>query len=116
VYAVYNGFSRRWVQDGGIGHVFETSDGGGTWTDISGNLPDAPSDDLLVANGQLVLATDIGVFIAPAGGGAATSWSRFGTGLPNASTNDLALTSDGRTIIAATHGRGLWSIAAPAPS
>ena len=64
VYAVYNGFSRRWVQGGGIGHVFETTDGGGTWTDVSGNLPDAPSDDLLVVNGQLVLATDIGVFIA----------------------------------------------------
>jgi len=93
--------------------VFETTDGGGTWTDISGNLPDAPSDDLLVVNGQLVLATDIGVFIAAAGGGAATAWSRFGTGLPNASTNDLSLTSDGGTIIAATHGRGLWSIAAP---
>ena len=30
VYAVYNGFSRRWVQGGGIGHVFETTDGGGT--------------------------------------------------------------------------------------
>ena len=112
VYAVYNGFSRRWVQGGGIGHVFETTDGGGTWTDISGNLPDAPSDDLLVVDSELVLATDIGVFIAAAGGGAGTAWSRFGTGLPNASTNDLSLTSDGGTIIAATHGRGLWSIAA----
>lgn len=113
VYAVYNGFSRRWVTDGGIGHVFESFDGGDNWTDISGNLPDAPSDDLLLVNGQLVLATDIGVFIASAGGGTSTSWSRFGTGLPNASTNDLTLTSDGGTIIAATHGRGLWSIAAP---
>src|SRR4029450_9716781 len=112
VYAVYNGFSRRWVQGGGVGHVFETTDGGGTWTDLSGNLPDAPSDDLLVVNGKLVLATDIGVFIASAGGGAATSGSRFGAGRPKASTNDLSLTSDGGTIIAATHGRGLWSIAA----
>jgi hypothetical protein len=113
VYAVYNGFSRRWVEDGGIGHVFESADGGDTWTDISGNLPDAPSDDLLLVNGRLVLATDIGVFIAPAGGGSSTTWSRFGTGLPNASTNDLALSPAGDYIVAATHGRGLWRIPAP---
>jgi photosystem II stability/assembly factor-like uncharacterized protein len=113
VYAVYNGFSRRWVQGGGIGHVFESTDGGDTWTDISGDLPDAPSDDLLAVGGHLVLATDIGVFVADAGLGAATAWSRFGTGLPNASTNDLALSPDGDYIVAATHGRGLWMIDTP---
>lgn len=117
VYAVYNGFSRRWVDgNAGDGHVFESTDGGATWTNVSGNLPDAPATDLLLVNGQLVVATDIGVFTAPAGGGTTTSWSRFGSGLPNASTNDLSLTSDGATITAATHGRGLWTIAAPAAS
>lgn len=114
VFAVYNGFSRRWVTDGGIGHVFESADGGATWTDDSGNLPDAPSDDLLLVNGNLVLATDLGVFVAAAGQGEATTWSRFGTGLPNASTNDLALSPDGSYIVAATHGRGLWRIDSPA--
>ncbi len=44
---------------GGFGHVFETTDGGATWTDVSGNLPDAPGDDLLLVGGRLVLATDI---------------------------------------------------------
>jgi hypothetical protein len=33
--------------------------------------------------------------------------------LPNASTNDLTVTPDGSAIVAATHGRGLWQIAAP---
>jgi photosystem II stability/assembly factor-like uncharacterized protein len=113
VFAVYNGFSRRWVTNGGIGHVFESTDGGATWTDVSGNLPDAPSDDLLLVNGHLVLATDLGVFVADAGDGAATTWSRFGSGLPNASTNDLALSPEGSYIVAGTHGRGLWRIASP---
>lgn len=81
--------------------------------DVSGNLPDAPGDDLLLVGGQLVLATDIGVFTAGAGQGASTTWSRLGTGLPNASVNDLALSSDGGSIIAGTHGRGLWTIPAP---
>jgi photosystem II stability/assembly factor-like uncharacterized protein len=113
VYAVFNGFSRRWVIGAGTGHVFESTNGGSSWTDISGNLPDAPSDDLVLVNGKLVLATDLGVFVASAGQGTATTWSRFGSGLPNASTNDLTLTPDGKSIVAATHGRGLWQIATP---
>jgi hypothetical protein len=59
-----------------------------------------------------VVATDIGVFIATAGQGANTTWSRFGT-LPNSSVNDLQLSPDGSYLIAATHGRGLWKIATP---
>jgi hypothetical protein len=113
VYAVFNGFSRRWTNDGGFGHVFETSNGGATWTDISGNLPDAPGDDLVLVNGKLVLATDIGVFTATAGQGTGTAWSRFGTGLPNSSVNDLAPGSSGGYLIGATHGRGLWTIPTP---
>jgi hypothetical protein len=116
VYVVFNGFSRRWTNDAsaGDGHVYESSDAGVTWTNISGNSPDAPGDDLvLTSSGKLVLATDIGVFVAPAGQGAATAWSRLGGNLPNASTNDVALSPDGSYLIAATHGRGLWKIATP---
>ena len=40
VYAVFNGYSRRWIPGGGVGHVFESWNGGASWTDISGNLPD----------------------------------------------------------------------------
>ncbi|HEY3004921.1 MAG TPA: hypothetical protein VGJ44_21410 [Kribbellaceae bacterium] len=119
-YVVFNGFSRRWTGtfSAGEGHVFETTNGGQTWTDISGSgataLPDAPGDDLvLTASGKLVVGTDIGVFIAGAGQGAGTTWSSFGTGLPHASTNDLQLSPDGDYIIAATHGRGLWTIPTP---
>lgn len=112
VYAVFGGFSRHWVPNAGVGHVFETRDGGETWTDISGNLPDAPADDLLIVNGKLVLATDVGAFIASAT--APTVWSRYGSGLPNSAIYDFSLgQANGGYIIAATHGRGLWKIALP---
>jgi hypothetical protein len=112
-YAVFNGFSRRWTNtlSAGEGHVFETSDGGATWTDISGNLPDIPGDDIFLANGHLVLATDVGVLISGPHGG---TWSKLGSGLPGAAVNDIQLSPDGTYIIAATHGRGLWTIAMPA--
>jgi sugar lactone lactonase YvrE len=109
-YAIFNGYSRRFVPGGGVGHVFETMDGGGTWTDISGNLPDIASDALVISGGHLALATDAGVFTAAAGQGTATTWSRLGTGLPNVVVDDLTEGPDGN-IYAATHGRGIWRIA-----
>lgn len=108
-YAVYSGYSRHWALgafDAGVGHVFETNDGGATWTDISGNLPDLPAADLLIAGSHVVLATDFGVYAAGTHGG---TWQRVGTGLPSVITDDLSLTPDGQ-ILAATHGRGLWTI------
>jgi hypothetical protein len=108
-YAIFNGYSRRFIPGGGVGHVFETTDGGATWTDISGNLPDVASDALVLVNGQLALGTDVGMFTAAEGQGAATSWSRLGTGLPNVVDDDVTVGPNG-WIYAATHGRGVWRI------
>jgi hypothetical protein len=107
-YAIFNGYSRRWIPGGGVGHVFETTDGGQSWTNISGNLPDIASDALVLNHGKLALATDAGVFTAAAGQGSATTWSRLGSGLPNVVVDDL--TASGGFIYAATHGRGVWRI------
>jgi hypothetical protein len=109
-YAIFNGYSRRWIPGGGVGHVFETTDGGQTWTNISGNLPDIAADALVLSNGQLALATDTGVFTASEGQGGATTWSRLGAGLPDAAIDDLTV-GPGGYIYAATHGRGVWRIA-----
>ena len=107
VVVTYGAFSRRWIAGAGVGHVFESSDGGGTWKDRSGNLPDAPANDAVVVHGKLVVGTDVGVFATSAATPGA--WTRVGTNLPNASTNDLALAPGGAYVVAATHGRGLWS-------
>jgi hypothetical protein len=109
-YAIFNGYSRRFVPGGGVGHVFETTNGGQTWTDISGNLPDIASDALVLSHGKLALGTDAGVFTAAEGHGSTTKWSRLGTGLPSAAVDDLTDGHDGY-IYAATHGRGVWRIA-----
>jgi sugar lactone lactonase YvrE len=108
-YAIFNGYSRRWIPGGGVGHVFETYNGGRSWQDISGNLPDIASDALVLEGGRLALATDLGMYTAQAGRGSRTFWSRLGTGLPNASVNDVTPGPDGY-IYAATHGRGIWRI------
>jgi sugar lactone lactonase YvrE len=108
-YAIFNGYSRRFIPGGGVGHVFETWNGGQSWTDISGNLPDIASDALVLSHNQLALATDGGVFTAREDQGARTFWSRLGNGLPNAAVDDLTQGPNGY-IYAATHGRGIWRI------
>ncbi|HEX4834029.1 MAG TPA: hypothetical protein VH478_23390 [Trebonia sp.] len=106
-YAIFNGYSRRFIPGGGTGHVFETWNGGTSWTDISGNLPDIASDALVLSHGQLALATDSGVYTAREYGGSRTRWSRLGSGLPNVAVDDLTVGPAG-WIYAGTHGRGIW--------
>jgi hypothetical protein len=108
VFVTYGAFSRRWIAGGGVGHVFESSDGGATWADRSGNLPDAPANKVVIAHGKLIVGTDVGVFATSAS--APGSWTRFGTSLPNASTNDLVVAPGNDYVVAATHGRGLWRL------
>jgi hypothetical protein len=63
----------------------------------------------VVFHGKLVVGTDLGTFVTSAG--SPGSWSRLGAGLPNASTNDLVVAPSGKYLLAATHGRGLWTLA-----
>lgn len=117
VYAVFSSFSRHWTGtfSAGEGHVYESTDGGVTWADISGNLPDIPGADLVIANGKLVVASDVGVMVSNSLHGG--TWLRYGSGLPDVAVNDLTLipahNSAPAYILAATHGRGLWKIATP---
>ncbi len=107
VYAIYNGYSRRWIPGGGLGTVFESKDGGSTWHNISGNLPDAPGDGLAVVRGTLVLGTDVGAFVADAQH--PTKWYRV-VGLPNVVVNNVRNVPGQRAALLATHGRGIWQL------
>lgn len=109
VYAVFGGYQRHWIPSAGVGHVFESTNAGRSWHNISGNLPDAPALQLVVSHGHLVVANDVGVFVSANGG----TWHRLGSGLPRVRVWDLSLSTNGKQLLAATHGRGMWSIAAP---
>ncbi|MCX3062395.1 WD40/YVTN/BNR-like repeat-containing protein [Streptomyces beihaiensis] len=120
VYAVVNGFSRHWNEGAGAGygHVWRTTDGGKTWTDLSGSasatdaLPDAPANALhITADGTLVVATDMGVFTSAAG--AEGHWKRLGTNLPTSPAVYLTASPDGKSLYVATHGRGIWKTQMP---
>ncbi|MGW5461644.1 glycosyl hydrolase [Streptomyces sp. NPDC003996] len=109
VFLAVNGFSRHWTEGpgAGVGHVFESTDGGTTWKDISANLPDVPTDSALVtADGGLAVATDLGVVYRAPG---RTTWQRIGS-LPAVAVLQLKTSPDGGTLYAATHGRGIYTV------
>ncbi len=94
-------------------HVFVTTDAGVTWTNVSGEIPDVPVTALVPAPGdprELFAATDVGVFRSTNGG---ASWSSFSAGLPNTTVSSLAFRPGTRDLVAATYGRGMWTIAVP---
>ncbi len=91
-------------------HVFRTTNLGDTWTDVSGDLPQAPVNDIVVdpqAVNRLYVATDFGVYLTVNLGG---SWFPMGNGLPNVVVNDLELHDGTRTLLAGTYGRSMWAI------
>ena len=105
-----NGFSRKWTEGpgAGTGHVFESVDGGETFKDISGNLPDVPVDDVEVVGGTIVLGTDLGVVAAERKkAGTPLRWSTLGRNLPAVTVMDVSTGPDG-VLYAGTHSRGIW--------
>jgi PKD repeat protein len=93
-------------------HVFRTTDGGLTFTNVSSNLPDVPVVSFAVDPSDptdLFAGTDVGVFRSVDGG---ASWTTFNEGLPNVTIADLAFHETTGDLVAATYGRGLFRISA----
>jgi hypothetical protein len=106
VYVTLSGFS----SDYQAAMVYRSGDRGNTWTNISGNLPNIPANDLLVDptdTQRLYLATDLGVWTTRNTG---ATWYEIGAGLPMTSVADLTLHASARKLFAFTHGRSAWSL------
>ncbi len=97
------------------GHVFQTMDGGRSWQDRTGNLPDHPVNSIIYdpadPNG-VFLGTDFGVFHSPTGGG---NWTRLQDGLPVSAVYDVAAQPGTGRLVAATHGRGMFELSIDVP-
>ena len=115
VYVVLGDYSTaRWLKTGqhedtnsniGAGHVFVSKDAGETFTDISGNLPDIITTAILKRGNQLIVGTDIGVFISSDLSG--SQWAPLGN-LPSVPVNQLVLLpGDDNFLFAGTFGRGV---------
>ena len=92
----------------GAQRVMVSHDAGNTFTDYTGGLPHSNARDLVIRDGQLIAATDNGVFTTPMT--TTPSWHRLGTGLPAVRIYDLDLDRSGRYLSVAAYGRGVWTL------
>ncbi|HEX5653940.1 MAG TPA: T9SS type A sorting domain-containing protein [Chitinophagaceae bacterium] len=109
----------------GVTSVWESTNGGISFSSIEGNLPDIPVRWAIFApptaqlngtaggNGGIILATELGVWTTSQINGAATQWIPNNSGLANVRTDMLRYRAVDNTLVAATHGRGLFTTNLP---
>ncbi len=95
----------------GVMNIWVTTNGGTTWTGIDGNLPDMPVRWAVfdpASNTKAWIATETGVWSTTAINGGSTIWTAS-PGFPSVRTDMIKYRSADQTLVAATHGRGLWT-------
>jgi photosystem II stability/assembly factor-like uncharacterized protein len=87
--------------------VFMSNDGGNSWINISGNLPNVTVNCLEYhyPTQGIYIGTDIGVFYRDS---SLNNWISFNAGLPNTVVSELEISEIDQSIWAGTYGRGLW--------
>lgn len=103
-----------WVACGGFmegSKVFESTDGGANWINVSHNLPNIPVNVVVHQNGSendiVYIGTDAGVYYKVNG---ESAWTLYSTELPNVIISDLEIHYPSRKLYAATFGRGFWMV------
>jgi len=103
-----------WFTCGGFtsgNKVFESTDGGANWTNISTGLPNIPVMCIVqhksaTDRNVLFIGTDVGVYVK----NGSDSWVSYNNGLPNVVVTELEIyyNASGNKLRAGTFGRGLW--------
>jgi photosystem II stability/assembly factor-like uncharacterized protein len=113
------------VSNYGVPSVWLSVNGGTSWSNVEGNLPDmpirwgifAPANAQLNGatggNGGILLATELGVWTTSLVNGTSTQWIPNNSGFPNVSTYMLKYRASDNLLVAATHGRGLFTTTIP---
>lgn len=99
------------------GHVFRTTDGGATWTDISGMLPNEPYYSVAINPdnvNQGFVGSDFGVYVNE-NIWTSNSWTKISNNiLPHARANEMQFSpmaiGGAKRLRVATHGRGIWEL------
>ncbi|WP_196892859.1 T9SS type A sorting domain-containing protein [Aureivirga marina] len=94
--------------------IFESRDGGNTWENVTGTLPNLSINTVVYdhrsTNDALYIGLDVGVYYMDAD---MNDWIPYNNGLPNLEVTELEIYYDpnceGKDMLrAATYGRGLW--------
>jgi hypothetical protein len=95
----------------GIQQIWVSTNGGTSWTNIDGDLPDMPVRWCMFSPGNndgAIIATEAGVYLTHFINGASTAWIPSPT-FPTVRTDMIKYRPSDGLVAAATHGRGLWT-------
>lgn len=100
------------VSNYGVVSVFYTNDGGATWSEKQGDLPDMPVRWAMfnpLNRQEVFLATEVGVWKTNDISATSPTWSKANAGMGNVRVDMLQYRESDNTMAAATHGRGLFT-------
>jgi len=96
----------------GVTSVWYSSNGGASWSSKEGNLPDMPIRWAMINpsnSDEVILATEVGVWGTDNFSNSSPTWTSSNSGLSNVRVDMLQMRVSDKEVIAATHGRGLFS-------
>uniref|UniRef100_A0A2B4S0Z9 Thrombospondin-3 n=1 Tax=Stylophora pistillata TaxID=50429 RepID=A0A2B4S0Z9_STYPI len=95
----------------GVRSIWHTKDGGNSWEEKEGDLPDIPVRCILPNPSnkeEVIIGTDLGVWRTTNFSSSSPSWKRAYSGMSDVIVNDLDYRRAGNTILASSYGRGLF--------
>lgn len=99
------------VANVGHSHVYRSMDGGDLWEDVDRRrLPDISHNSLVIHPedpSRIFVANDVGVFATADAG---KTWQNLSFNLPRTPVTDVVLHRQSQTLLAATYGRGIYSL------
>ena len=95
----------------GVSSIWQTYDGGQSWQEKEGNLPDMPIRWAMyhpLNSGQVMLATETGVWTTNMIHEDSPVWEPANSGMGNVRVDMLQYRESDQMVIAASHGRGMF--------
>ena len=95
----------------GVVNIWYTNDGGASWLNKEGNLPDLPVNTILqnpLNYNEVIIGTDLGVWFTTNFSTASPEWNQAYNGMSNVKVTDMDVRDD-NMVFASTYGRGVFS-------
>lgn len=92
--------------------VFYSADGGQTWQNKEGNLPDMPVRAIFMNpddNNEVLLGTEAGVWATTNFSSAIPTWAQYSNGIGNVKISGFDYRPTTKTLLVSTYGRGVWT-------
>lgn len=96
----------------GVSSIWKTYDGGDNWMEAEGNLPDMPVRWALFhpySSNVAMIATEMGIWTCNELSATSPVWIPQNNGLANVRIDQLDMRANDLTVLAASHGRGLFT-------